>query len=209
MTAPAIGIHPVPRQYRLIDADTTRFTTADVHAAREVDAPADIDPEIVGLVSRIRATLSDSRVPDAVKDGIRETLRLAAGDAVTAAQMARGQQILENPLLSTVEKFAAFAEVFAHPDWCDDCCPGDSPDSPLHIGVVGTVTDTVHGGEVTTVVVRIERDDNHGQRGQAYVRVEVVEGVGDLSPEAALRLADLHGEAARLAVQDRAEGGAL
>jgi hypothetical protein len=103
-----------------------------------------------------------------------------------------------------------FAEVFLAytrrllagrcPAWCDDCLRDSG--GTLHTGVVGTVTDKVNDAEPSTIVVRVERSDQDGKPGQAFVFLDA--GSVELSPQGVANLGALLIEAAGIVAQDRA-----
>lgn len=115
-------------------------------------------------------------------------------------------------LESTPEQLIASVIASAQcPPWCDNCCPDDFGTSPIHSGLIATITDKVHS-DVTTVEVRIERQDNEGVPHRAYVALKEIEksSMLEFGTTAALALADAIGDATRAVLRDRAnpEGGA-
>lgn len=163
-------------------------------AARKVSAES--------LMLEISAALYNAHVLPQVKAEMWKALRDLAGDAIAASWLARSQQILNDAALSPAEQVATIIAAHRDPDWCDDCTPDDVGTSPIHSGLVGTVTDVVDG-ERRTVEVRVERNDRDGQPGKAFVALREIEGDRvEFGPAAAFRLADLYARAARLAIRD-------
>lgn len=208
MTAPAIGIHRMPPAQRIDVGDTTRLNTADVFAARLIAAaPEGGDPAITGMLLRIHAALTDSRVPEAVKDSIRDQLRRTAGDAIAADRLGRAQEYLDDPTLSMAEKFTAVGQILSHPEWCNDCTTGD-PGVRFHTNTVGSMP--VLGGYTERsreATVQVDRTDQGGAPGVATVFLDTPST--DMTPGEALRLAGLLTKAAEVALRDQAETAAL
>jgi len=195
----------MPDPQRIDVGDTVQLNQADLFAARMATAPEGIDTETIGLLMNINAALNDARVLPAVREEMRAALRILSDDGVAAMVLARSQHILDDPTLSGGTKIALILASLTEPAWCDDCLVDEVGTSPTHSGVVGTVTDVVEGERVT-IEVQLGRTDSKDGPGNAFVQLHILEGSEylGLSPEAALRLADLHGTAARLALQDRA-----
>lgn len=219
-----IGIFRVPAANRAdANAETVRFGTIDpptlVQAKVDDRGPripkqrtghttglTAAEQETAGLLLSIDATLTNPTVPAAIKDDMRAGLRRLAGDAVAADVLARSQQILDDTSLTRAEQVARILTAFQCPDWCDDCSTTEG--NRFHGTKVGEVVDTLNEKFPVTVTVRVERtDDGDGTRGKAFVFVDT--SSHELSPQGALKVAELYSTAARIALRDQAQAVAL
>lgn len=94
------------------------------------------------------------------------------------------------------------------PTWCDQTC-GAIEGNVIHGNTIATISDTLDG-ELSTIVVEVERFDRDGRAGQAYLNIQQVKGPGGLGPVAAAALADAIQRANAIVIADRAQhaGGA-